>query len=184
MQQDISKACPDAEQTLVHIALSLGEQAEKDGLYRTLIGIHRGGAWAAERLHDKLVASYPQLFSEKIGYLSSAYHRDDYGHNVQRRALSAIVAGKTELPFEVTGANVVLVDDVLYTGRTIRAALNELFDYGRPANVELAVLVDRGGRELPIQADFIGGSMRLGARQAVLLSQNDRKLLSFSIREH
>ena len=183
MQQDRLKAPPDAEQALATLASSLAEQASGDGIQRILIGIHRGGAWAAERLHDILSDRCPQLFSQHLGYLSSAYHRDDYGHNAQRRALSALVTGKTELPFEVTGSHLVLIDDVLYTGRTLRAALNELFDYGRPAKVELAVLLDRGGRELPIQADYCGGSIVLGSREAVLLAQDDRKLLSFSIQE-
>ena len=183
MQQDRLKAPPDAEQALATLASSLAEQASGDGIQRILIGIHRGGAWAAERLHDILSDRCPQLFSQHLGYLSSAYHRDDYGHNAQRRALSALVTGKTKLPFEVTGSHLVLIDDVLYTGRTLRAALNELFDYGRPAKVELAVLLDRGGRELPIQADYCGGSIVLGSREAVLLAQDDRKLLRFSIQE-
>ncbi|NBP37278.1 MAG: bifunctional pyr operon transcriptional regulator/uracil phosphoribosyltransferase PyrR [Betaproteobacteria bacterium] len=183
MQSDESKACPNAERALACVASSLIVRAKHDGLFRTLVGIHRGGAWVAERLYRELRLANPDSFTEPIGYLSSAYHRDDYGHNVQRRGLTAMLHGSTDLPFEVTGANIVLVDDVLYTGRTIRAALNELFDYGRPASVELAVLVDRGGRELPIQADFVGSSIDLGPNQAVLLAQSTEKALSFSLVE-
>ena len=101
-----------------------------------LVGIWSGGAWLAERLQRDLGLSGPS------GTLSITLHRDDYAE----RGLSSTV-GVTRLPFEVEGRHIVLVDDVLYTGRTIRAALNELFDFGRPARVSLAVLVDRGGRE-------------------------------------
>lgn len=111
-----------------------------------LVGIHSGGAWIAERLHRDLRLETP------LGTLSSAFHRDDYG---KRRYLPA-ESRQTELPFDVQGADLVLVDDILYTGRTVRAALNELFDYGRPSRVELAVLIDRGGRELPIEARYCG----------------------------
>jgi len=111
-----------------------------------LVGIHSGGAWIAERLHQDL------RLDEPLGTLSSAFHRDDYG---KRRYLPA-ESRQTELPFDVQGADLVLVDDILYTGRTVRAALNELFDYGRPNRVELAVLIDRGGRELPIEARYCG----------------------------
>jgi pyrimidine operon attenuation protein / uracil phosphoribosyltransferase len=108
-----------------------------------LVGIHTGGVWLAQRLHDALDLTQP------LGSIDVAFYRDDYGskglHAQPRRS---------EIPFEVDGAHIIIVDDVLYTGRTTRAALNELFDYGRPARVELAVLVDRGGRELPIAARF------------------------------
>ena len=106
-----------------------------------LVGITSGGAWLAERLQkDCGLAGAP-------GVISSALHRDDFS----QRGLAAGV-DQTKLPFDVEGRHIVLVDDVLYTGRTIRAAVNELYDFGRPASVTLAVLVDRGGRELPISA--------------------------------
>lgn len=117
-----------------------------------LVGIHSGGAWIAERLHRDLGLEAP------LGTLSSAFHRDDYG---KRRYLPA-ESRQTELPFDVQDADLVLVDDILYTGRTVRAALNELFDYGRPNRVELAVLIDRGGRELPIEARYCGAVHPLG----------------------
>lgn len=126
-----------------------------------LIGVHSGGVWIAERLQHDLSLSAP------IGTLSSAFHRDDYG----RRGLPADIKS-TNLPFDINGADIVLVDDILYTGRTVRAALNEIFDYGRPARVRLAVLIDRGGRELPVAADFCGLNHPLSADQAFVLSRD------------
>ena len=108
-----------------------------------LVGIHTGGAWLAERLHAELQIGAP------LGSIDVAFYRDD----LSGRGLHA-KARRSDIPFEVEGRPVVIVDDVIYTGRTTRAALNELFDYGRPARVDLAVLVDRGGRELPIDARY------------------------------
>jgi pyrimidine operon attenuation protein/uracil phosphoribosyltransferase len=168
--------CPDAEQTLERLAGLIRKRLSSDARNSdarkpAIVGIHSGGAWVARRLYDDFEKSFSRQGLGGLGFLSSAYHRDDYGHNAQRRGLSAIAKGATDLPFEVTGAHIILVDDVLYTGRTIRAALNELFDYGRPASVELAVLVDRGGRELPIHADHVGACIRLEPRQAIVLAQ-------------
>ncbi len=108
-----------------------------------LVGIHTGGLWLAERLHALLGIREP------LGGIDVSFYRDDYGS----KGLHA-KPQKTEIPFNVDGAPVILVDDVLYTGRTTRAALNELFDFGRPARVDLAVLIDRGDRELPIAARY------------------------------
>ncbi len=134
-----------------------------------LVGITSGGAWLAERLHRDL-----QLPGE-AGAISSAMHRDDFA----KRGLSA--GGQTVLPFEVNGAEVVLLDDVLYTGRTIRAVINELFDYGRPASVRLVVLVDRGGRELPIQADLAVARVTLPSTQTLALARNAAGAFSFHV---
>jgi pyrimidine operon attenuation protein/uracil phosphoribosyltransferase len=114
-----------------------------------LAGITSGGAWLAERLQHDLG------LDGDAGVISSSLHRDDFAQ--RGLALSA----QTVLPFDVNGAHVLLIDDVLYTGRTIRAVLNELYDYGRPASVQLAVLVDRGGRELPIQANVSAAKLSL-----------------------
>ena len=122
-----------------------------------LVGITSGGAWLAERLQKDLG------LSGQHGSISSAMHRDDFA----QRGLSA--GGQTQLPFEIQGADVLILDDVLYTGRTIRAVINELFDYGRPASVRLAVLVDRGGRQLPIQADFAAARVSLPGSQSLAL---------------
>lgn len=125
-----------------------------------LAGITSGGAWLAERLQRDL-----QLPGD-AGVISSSMHRDDFA----QRGLS--ISAQTVLPYEVDGTHVVLVDDVLHTGRTLRAVINELFDYGRPASVQLAVLVDRGGRELPIQANVCAATMTLPANQSLELARD------------
>ncbi|MBN9410887.1 MAG: bifunctional pyr operon transcriptional regulator/uracil phosphoribosyltransferase PyrR [Burkholderiales bacterium] len=134
-----------------------------------LAGITSGGAWLAERLHRDLA------LPGEPGTISSAMHRDDFA----QRGLSS--GGQTRLPFEVGGSRIVLLDDVLYTGRTIRAALNEIFDYGRPASVRLAVLVDRGGRELPVDADFAAARVALPASQLLALARDDAGRFSFDV---
>ncbi len=135
-----------------------------------LAGIASGGAWLAERLQRDLgLAGEP-------GVLSSAMHRDDFS----QRGLS--VSAQTALPFEVNGADILVLDDVLYTGRTIRAVLNELFDYGRPASVRLAVLVDRGGRELPVQADFAAARVALPASQSLALARTESGAFHFDVK--
>ena len=125
-----------------------------------LAGIASGGVWLAERLQRDLA------LPDAPGVISSAMHRDDFA----QRGLSA--SAFTTLPFDVNGVDVVLLDDVLYTGRTIRAVLTELFDYGRPASVRLAVLVDRGGRELPVQPDFAAARLVLPAAQQLALARD------------
>jgi pyrimidine operon attenuation protein / uracil phosphoribosyltransferase len=124
-----------------------------------MVGIHTGGVWIAERLHRKLGLQVP------LGSLDISFYRDDFtriGMNPQVRP--------SELPFDIDDRHIILVDDVLHTGRTIRAALNELFDYGRPASILLAVLVERSGRELPIEADVVGRKMDLGSGEHVKLT--------------
>jgi len=136
-----------------------------------LVGIWRGGAWLAERLHRDL-----QLAGEH-GVITSALHRDDFSS----RGLAAS-ADPTRLPFEVEGRHIVLVDDVLHTGRTIRAVINELYDFGRPASVALVVLVDRGGRELPICAACSAARVTLPAGQRLRLARAADGRFSFEIR--
>ena len=130
-----------------------------------------GGAWLVQRLQKDLG------LTEEFGILSSSMHRDDFS----QRGLSS--SGQTVLPFDVNGAHLIVVDDVLYTGRTIRAVLNELFDYGRPASVKLMVLVDRGGRELPVQADLAVARVVLPASQALELARNDNGRFSFRLQD-
>ena len=134
-----------------------------------LVGITSGGAWLAARLQKDL------SLEGEAGSISSAMHRDDFA----QRGLSD--GGQTKLPFEVNGAHLIVLDDVLYTGRTIRAVLNELFDYGRPARVQLAVLVDRGGRELPIEADYAAARVALPASQSLALTKDDHGQFNFSV---
>ena len=134
-----------------------------------LVGITSGGAWLAERMQKDLA------LPGEPGVISSAMHRDDFA----RRGLTP--TAQTRLDFDVNGARILLLDDVLYTGRTIRAVLNELFDYGRPALVQLAVLVDRGGRELPVQADYAAARVALPAGQLLALARDPAGLFTFQV---
>jgi pyrimidine operon attenuation protein/uracil phosphoribosyltransferase len=165
--------------------MSTGLSLDAEALYRELlmgvqrmgqsgmrlVGITSGGAWLAERLQHDL------HLEGNAGIISSAMHRDDFA----QRGLSA--GGQTVLPFDVEGANILVLDDVLYTGRTLRAVINELFDYGRPASVRLAVLVDRGGRQLPVQADFAAARVALAANQSLSLARSDTGVFSFDVKE-
>jgi pyrimidine operon attenuation protein/uracil phosphoribosyltransferase len=134
-----------------------------------IVGIYSGGAWVAQRLaHDLGALAY--------GVVNVALHRDDYA----KKGLHS-KASPTELPFDVEGHRILLVDDVLHTGRTVRAALNELYDYGRPPAVELAVLADRGGRELPVAARFTGGGVGVGPDDTLVLACGDDGRFAFHI---
>lgn len=156
----------DAEALYRELLRGVGQLSRMD---TRLVGITSGGAWMAERLQKDMG------FAGKAGIISSAMHRDDFA----QRGLSS--GGQTVLPFEVNGAHILILDDVLYTGRTIRAVINELFDYGRPASVQLAVMVDRGGRELPIQADFAAARVALAANQSLTLARNEAGVFSFNV---
>jgi pyrimidine operon attenuation protein/uracil phosphoribosyltransferase len=137
-----------------------------------LVGVWSGGAWLAERLQADLG------LSGSHGVISSTLHRDDFSARGLASGTDA-----TQLPFDIDGRHILLIDDVLYTGRTIRAVLNELFDFGRPASVTLAVLVDRGGRQLPIEAAFSAAKLVLPASQRLSLARAADGRLSFSLRE-
>ena len=136
-----------------------------------LVGVASGGVWLAERLHADLG------LAGKPGVLSSSMHRDDFS----QRGLAP--SEPTQLPIDVNGAHLIVVDDVLYTGRTVRAVLNELFDYGRPASVKLVVLVDRGGRELPVQADLAIARVYLPDSQSLELARSPEGDLSFQVQQ-
>jgi pyrimidine operon attenuation protein/uracil phosphoribosyltransferase len=136
-----------------------------------LVGITSGGAWLAERLQADL-----QL-PGKPGVISSAMHRDDFS----QRGMVSGSGGQTALDFDVNGSDIILLDDVVYTGRTIRAVLNELFDFGRPSAVKLAVLVDRGGRQLPIQPDFAAARVTLPSAQQLALARSTTGAFSFNL---
>ena len=134
-----------------------------------------GGAWIAQRLaHDLGLPHY--------GVINVAFHRDDYAEKGMT-ALRASSSMPTKLPFDVNGANIILIDDVLYTGRTVRAALNELFDFGRPAQVELMVLADRGKRELPISANFVGEKIEVPEQKILVLEKDVAGKFSFQLEE-
>jgi pyrimidine operon attenuation protein/uracil phosphoribosyltransferase len=142
-----------------------------DGNVR-LVGVHTGGVWIAERLRVDLGIDAP------VGVLDISFYRDDFA----RSGLSSTVK-PSRIPFEVAGTHLILVDDVLYTGRTVRAAMNELFDYGRPARIDLAVLVDRGGRELPIQPTAVGATCEVPAEVSIVLSRDDDGVLHLTLEE-
>ena len=135
-----------------------------------LVGIWSGGAWLAERLQRDLGLAGAH------GVISSTLHRDDFNARGLASGTDA-----TQLPFAIEGRHIVLVDDVLYTGRTIRAVVNELFDFGRPASVTLAVLVDRGGRELPIAAAYAAARLALPAGQRLRLARAAHGGFSFAV---
>lgn len=153
----------DAEAIYARLQAAVAARLARPGsALPAIVGIHRGGAWIARRLHAALCPSAP------LGVLSSAFHRDDFS----ARGLRSVEPGVTRINFPVDGADILLVDDILYTGRTVRAAINELFDYGRPRRIELAVLLDRGGRELPVQADCVGAVVPLSPEQSFVLAQD------------
>jgi pyrimidine operon attenuation protein/uracil phosphoribosyltransferase len=140
-----------------------------------LVGLAMGGAWIAERLsHDLGLPHY--------GVINVAFHRDDYAEKGMT-ALRTASTMTTHLPFDVNGATIILIDDVLFTGRTVRAALNELFDFGRPAQVELMVLVDRGNRELPVSANFVGEQVKVPEHQILVLEKDTTGKFSFQLEE-
>lgn len=135
-----------------------------------LVGIYSGGAWLADRLATELDVD------GRLGYIDVSFYRDDYAE----KGLPTDVK-PSQIPFDVNGATILLVDDVLYTGRTTRAAINELFDYGRPARIMLAALVDRGERELPIAADFVAQTLALAPGERLVLQRADDGKLSFTV---
>jgi pyrimidine operon attenuation protein / uracil phosphoribosyltransferase len=140
-----------------------------------LAGLAMGGAWIAERLAKDLGLPH-------YGVINVAFHRDDYAEKGMT-ALRTSSTMTTNLPFDVNGANVILIDDVLFTGRTVRAALNELFDFGRPAQVELMVLADRGNRELPVSANFAGEQVKVSDQQILVLEKDSVGKFSFQLEE-
>jgi len=158
----------DLRRTLVRIAHEIVERNEDSAI--ALVGIHTRGAVLSNRLHV-LVA---ELGGGEVplGDIDISFYRDDLG---RRQQLAAPVVHDSHLDFELEGRTVILVDDVLYTGRTVRAAIDALFDYGRPARVQLAVLADRGHRELPIRPDYVGKNLPTapGERVNVRLEETD-----------
>jgi pyrimidine operon attenuation protein/uracil phosphoribosyltransferase len=137
-----------------------------------IVGIHSGGAWLAERLASDLG------LQARLGFIDVSFYRDDYA----RKGLHPDVK-PTRIEFNVDGATIVLVDDVLYTGRTVRAAINVLFDFGRPQRIMLAALADRGGRELPVAADFVGTHATLQTGRSLALSRGAGGQLSLKIED-
>ncbi len=157
----------DAQQLIDQLGHDLGIFMRERDITRPLfVGIRTGGVWVAEQLQSMLGNQ------DELGVLDITFYRDDFS-----RAGIQPTVKPSHLPLSVTNRHIILIDDVLHTGRTVRAALNEIFDYGRPASVSLVILVERNGRELPIQADVVGQALRLDAKQQVQLSGPDPILL-------
>ena len=156
---------PDAEALVAALAAMIKADITPE---TALVGIHTGGVWLAERLQTLLGVT------TALGTLDITFYRDDFDERGLHRD-----AKRSTIPFEVAGQDIILVDDVLYTGRTIRAAMNELFDYGRPARIRLAVLVDRQSRELPIGAQFVGMTMPVPDDEMLVLERGDSGALAF-----
>ena len=158
---------PDAEKLCDQLVAELRPRV---GPKTAMVGLYTGGAWLAERLHPVLGMENP------LGLMDIAFYRDDYAarglkHDPKR----------TKIPFDVNGAELLLVDDVLYSGRTVRAAMNELFDYGRPASIALVVLADRGGRQLPICAQHVGARVEVPAGMRLRLNREEGGKLALAL---
>ena len=158
---------PDAEKLCEQL---VAELKPRIGARSAMVGLYTGGAWLAERLHNTLGMKTP------LGLMDIAFYRDDYAarglkHDPKR----------TKIPFDVNGAELLLIDDVLYSGRTVRAAMNEIFDYGRPQSIALVVLVDRGGRQLPICAQHVGARVEVPAGMRLALKKDDAGKLMLAL---
>ena len=160
---------PDTEQLIAALAQQLQPYLTSNS---ALVGIQTGGVWVAQQLREHLGEDIP------LGTLDISFYRDDFSQIGLHPQVKP-----SDIPFEIEGRHIILVDDVLYTGRTVRAAMNELFDYGRPASIQLAVLVDRGGRELPIAAQAVGQFLPLPSGQHLSLSRGPDGRLSLSLHE-
>ena len=158
---------PDAEALLADLIARIRPDVSSG---TALVGIRTGGVWVAERLHRALGLRLP------LGIIDVAFYRDDY----KKKGLAPGVR-PSDIRFPVEDAQIILVDDVLYTGRTIRAAINEIFDYGRPTSIALAALVDRGGRQLPICPQYVGAAITARSDESIELRRDDSGRLTLAI---
>jgi pyrimidine operon attenuation protein / uracil phosphoribosyltransferase len=163
----LASGLPDAEAAFTLLAGKMRGAVAFDARF---VGIYSGGAWLAERLAELLPGEH------EVGLLDVSLHRDDFGEKGLRTK-----AERTALPFEVDKSRIVLIDDVLYTGRSVRAAINELYDYGRPESIELAVLFDRGGRELPIEPTYVGARVAVARDVSIVLQRSPDGRLALAL---
>lgn len=166
-QSEDPTALPDAEALYQELLRQLKPRVSHTA---AIVGIVTGGVWVAERLHAALGLRVP------LGVLDVSFYRDDFGEKGMKPQTSP-----SQIPFEVQGREILLVDDILYTGRTVRAAMNELFDYGRPARIDLGVLADRGGRELPIEPRYCGGKADVPKGSILMLDRDASNALSLRL---
>ncbi len=157
-----AQSLPDPEHLLEKLIQAITPHIAEN---TALVGIHSGGVWLMERMLNQLESQQGRNIDH--GKLDAAMYRDDYAQRGLKHQTRP-----PEIPFDVNGKHILLIDDIFYTGRTTRAVMNELFDYGRPASIQLAVLINRGGAELPIQPNFVGANMPISAQQAFELSIN------------
>ena len=155
---------PDAERLYKELLEQLRRDIHPD---TAMVGIYTGGVWLAERLHKDLDVKHP------LGQIDISFYRDDFEQSGLKANLQ-----RSQIPFDVAGRHILLVDDVLYTGRTVRGAMNELFDYGRPASISLVVLVDRGERELPVGAQYVAANMTVPKGSMLVLDRDASGKLS------
>ena len=160
---------PDGEKLCAQLAAELTRAVRPS---TAMIGLYTGGVWLAERLHAAL------RIAEPLGTMDIAFYRDDYHQQGLARDPK-----RTQISFAVEGRDLLLVDDVLHTGRTVRAAMNELFDYGRPASISLVVLADRGGRELPICPQYCGCTVEVAKGMRLRLLRDDRGTLKLALQD-
>jgi pyrimidine operon attenuation protein/uracil phosphoribosyltransferase len=158
---------PDAEALCAELVRKLRPAVTAE---TAMVGIHTGGAWLAERLHRELGLKVP------LGRLDISFYRDDYRKAGLHKSVKA-----SQIPFEVDGRHILLVDDVLYTGRTVRAAMNELFDYGRPESIALIALVDRGERQLPICPQYCGATVAVQKGAMLRLHRDEQGKLALRL---
>lgn len=160
----------DAEAIYRQLAQRAREHYAREPLH--LVGVHTGGVWLAERLRRELNVD------SAVGILDVSFYRDDFDQSGLKPEVRP-----SQIAFDVAGSHILLVDDVLFTGRTVRAAMNEIFDYGRPSKIDLAVLIDRGGRELPVAASIVGATIELPTAVGVVLTRDDDDQLHLTIEE-
>ena len=164
---------PNPETLLAQISADIKALLDKNGVHNSaLVGIHSGGVWLMDRILKSLKIDIAN------GTLDAAMYRDDYN----QRGLKA-EPKPANIAFDVTGKHIILIDDIFYTGRTTRAAMNELFDYGRPASITLAVLINRGGAELPIAPQIMGASIVLNANDNLQLTMDTNNKLHLTLED-